>query len=108
VCSYGKQFSLTPSINIIAFVGVNFFWVICVCLFKSWGNKFDKNNVLKGSPFYVQVVHKQRSNYSPPFCSLHRAAGYSTYINYQLIALDSGALYCCGLVGENSCSRGLG
>jgi len=51
VCSYGKQFSLTPFINVIAFVGVNLFWVICVCLFKSWGNKFDKNNVLKGSPF---------------------------------------------------------
>jgi hypothetical protein len=31
VCSYGKQFSLTPFINIIAFVGVNLFWVTCVC-----------------------------------------------------------------------------
>ena len=51
VSSYGKQFSLTPFINIIAFVGVNLFWVTCVCLFKSWGDKFDKNNILKGSTF---------------------------------------------------------
>ena len=43
VCSCGKQFSLTPFINVITFVGVNLLWVTCVCLFKSWGNKFDKN-----------------------------------------------------------------
>jgi hypothetical protein len=53
VCSYGKQFSVTPFIDIVAFVGVNLFWVTCVCLFKSWGNKFDRNNVLKGSPFFI-------------------------------------------------------
>ena len=40
VWSYGKQFSVAPFINIIPFVGVNLFWVTCVSLFKSWGNKF--------------------------------------------------------------------